>query len=297
MRSAEAQRRVTEVRSAITEELVRFFRTGDTDPRCSAWSGEFMERARRAHEDIRDGLVREVGRLVGECASPPISEPDTVGLTRRKVAPMVRGLFPRAEHDAVLTMLETSVVFVTSENVESLLRGHAFDSSAWTLANLYLASVGAQLLSATAPRLVGFSEETTCYVSPRYFDEDDPFADFIVHEAAHVFHNCKRRTVGLRETSQEWLLDIEFRKRETFAYSCEAYAQVLAGSRSPADRRESADMFSRVVRISDDRVDSSEVANIVQSAVRARNGWKVIHARCSPRTREGEAMVPSSQSS
>jgi hypothetical protein len=51
-----------------------------------------------------------------------------------------------------------------------------------------------------APRLVGLSEETTCYVSPDYFAEDCPFADFIVHEAAHIFHNCKRATVGLRET-------------------------------------------------------------------------------------------------
>ena len=38
----------------------------------------------------------------------------------------------------------------------------------------------------------------------------------------------KRATIGLRETrTKEWLLDIEYRKRETFAYSCEAYARVL----------------------------------------------------------------------
>ncbi|XYI02075.1 hypothetical protein ACMHYB_20790 [Sorangium sp. So ce1128] len=37
---------------------------------------------------------------------------------------------------------------------------------------------------------------TACCVSPAYFHENDPFADFIVHEAAHVFHNCKRKTVG-----------------------------------------------------------------------------------------------------
>jgi hypothetical protein len=62
------------------------------------------------------------------------------------------------------------------------------------------------------------------YVSPEYFAEDDPFADFIVHEAAHIFHNCKRVTIGLSETrTKEWSLDIEHRKRETFAYSCEAY--------------------------------------------------------------------------
>jgi hypothetical protein len=34
------------------------------------------------------------------------------------------------------------------------------------------------------------------YVSPEYFAGSEPFADFIVHEAAHIFHNCKRRMVG-----------------------------------------------------------------------------------------------------
>jgi hypothetical protein len=53
------------------------------------------------------------------------------------------------------------------------------------------------------------------YVSPDYFAEEDPFADFVVHEAAHIFHNCKRSTIGLRETrTKEWLLDIEYRHRE-----------------------------------------------------------------------------------
>ena len=38
----------------------------------------------------------------------------------------------------------------------------------------------------------------------------------------------ERRTVGLPETRQrEWLLDIDFRKRETFAYACEAYSRIL----------------------------------------------------------------------
>ena len=82
------------------------------------------------------------------------------------------------------------------------------------------------------------SEETTCYVSPEYFSQDDPFADFIVHEAAHIFHNCKRTIVGLRQTRRkEWLLDIEYRKRETFAYSCEAYARLIERGKKPVERR------------------------------------------------------------
>jgi hypothetical protein len=43
------------------------------------------------------------------------------------------------------------------------------------------------------------------------YEEKDPYADFVVHEMAHIFHNCKRRTVGLKQTrKREWLLDIAF---------------------------------------------------------------------------------------
>jgi len=47
--------------------------------------------------------------------------PDEVGVdfTRSKVEPMVRGLFPRAEQDTVLAILEQSVVYVTSATIES----------------------------------------------------------------------------------------------------------------------------------------------------------------------------------
>ena len=48
--------------------------------------------------------------------------------------------------------------------------------------------------------MLGLSEGTTCYVTAAYFDKPEPFSDYIVHEAAHVFHNCKRDTVGLAST-------------------------------------------------------------------------------------------------
>jgi hypothetical protein len=130
---------------------------------------------------------------------------------------------------------------------------------------------------------VGLSEATSCYVSAEYFTENAPFADFIVHEAAHIFHNCKRRTVGLPETRwREWLLDIEFRKRETFAYSCEAYSRVLEQASTASERRQLAADFGATVRISDERVDAAEVAEIIREAAAARNGWKVILGRCAP---------------
>jgi hypothetical protein len=277
---------------SIADEVERYLRTGETDPHHAAWPGNgLMERANRADEDLRGALVREVRRLAKGLAHEPLPQAGSVALTRGKVEPMVRGLFPRVEQDAVLATLEKSVVFLTSANIEPLLLDHGFDSSAWTLANLYLASLGAELLDEDAPRLVGMSEETTCYVSPDYFAEDDPFADFIVHEAAHIFHNCKRATIGLRATrTKEWLLDIEYRKRETFAYSCEAYARLLERAKSPSERRALAADYASTVRISEERVDPTEVAGIVAEAAAARNGWKVILARCAPTSRPKSAL-------
>jgi hypothetical protein len=140
---------------------------------------------------------------------------------------------------------------------------------------------------------VGLSESTTCYVSPAYFAADDPFADFVVHEAAHIFHNCKWRRIGLRAThTKEWPLDIEYRQRETLAYSCQAYACVLARAKTPAARRELAAEYRATVRLSEERVDPAEVASIVaaSASVRARNGWKVILARCAPTTKPRTAL-------
>jgi len=268
----------------IADEVERYLRTGEVDPYHAAWPGDsFIERANRAHIDLRGALVREVGRLAKGLAHEPLPTTDTVTLTRDKVEPMVRGLFPRMEQDAVLTMLQESVVFLTCEYIEPILLEHSYDHSAWTLANLYLASLGAELLDEDAPRLVGLSEGTTCYVSPDYFSEDDPFADFIVHEVAHIFHNCKRTTIGLRETrTKKWLLDLDYRKRETFAYSCEVYARVLERAKSPSERRALALDYGSMVRITEERVDPTEITDIVAEAAAARNGWKVILRRCAP---------------
>jgi hypothetical protein len=284
MRSQAAE--VNEAQPIIAEEVERYLLTGESDPLYSAWSGSFMERANCAHDDLRGALIRTVSQLTKGLAHERLPETDTVALTRAKVEPMVRGLFPRAEQDAVLATIERCVVFTTSANLERLLHGCSFDSTAWTLANLYLASFGAELLGKSAPRIVGLSEEATCYVSPEYFAEDDRFADFIVHEVAHVFHNCKRATIGLRETrAKAWLLDIDYWKRETFAYACEAYAGVFRLGKRPAERLALAEEYAVGVSISEESVDAGEVVSIVRAAAAARNGWKIILARCAPTRR------------
>jgi hypothetical protein len=287
---------VSDAPPAVAAEIEGYLLTGRSDPLSAAWPGNIVERGIQAHHELRAALVRAVRRRETKqtCEVPRCF--DSVGLARTKVEPMVQGLFPRNEQRVVLSMLERSVVFLTRENIETILLQESFDSTAWTLANLYLAGIGAELLSEDAPCLDGLSQDTTCYVSPQYFREGDRFADFIVHEAAHVFHNCKRSALGLNETrSKVWLLDIEYRKRETFAYSCEAYSRILELGKRPADRQVLADEFGRTVSIADERADDGEVSRIVRTASAARNGWKVILAECTGTGRRSGVSARNSQ--
>ena len=136
-------------------------------------------------------------------------------------------------------------------------------------------SFGAELLSEEAEPILGLSEETACYVSVEYFTGSGRFDDFVVHEAAHVFHNCKRQTVGLPHTRRrEWLLEIEFAKRETFACACEVYARILEQDALAELEREP---LPGVAGMNPD-----EYVDVLQEAVAARNGWKRILARCAP---------------
>jgi hypothetical protein len=149
------------------------------------------------------------------------------------------------------------------------------------LSNLYLASCGSKLLSDDAPTIVGLSEETTCYVSMAYFKLSGQFDDFVVHEAAHIFHNCKRQKIGLPATRRrEWLLDIDFGKRETFAYACEVYSRILELGRNTLARRELLSRVEKAPSLPDDQVDVGEYINILRAAVGARNGWKQILHNC-----------------
>lgn len=267
---------------AIRDSIAHYLLTGKTDPMYFAWSGrDYLAMAGRARHDLRSALVSEVDRRTRGLDLPAMPSLDVDAFTRKKVEPMVRGLFPPVERPIVLDLLARSVVFVTRDNIAEVIHAASFDSSAWTIANLHLASAGAELLGPDASRAVGVSINLTSYVSPEYFCETDPFADFVVHESAHVLHDCKRRLVGLRATRKEpRLLEIDYRKRETFAYSCEAFSRVLERSSTRAERLAQAEEYAEDPAISHGAVDVDEVARVVCEAARARNGWKWILASC-----------------
>lgn len=275
------------MRAARKRAIERYLGTGKSDTFPDGWDGGLFEAARQASDDLKSALVEEVKRraLGRRCRRLPRGL-DLRSFTRVKIEPMVRGLFPAREREPVLATLERSVVFLTRANIERVIRKESWLSTAWDLANLYLRSLGAEPLGDGARPMVGFSQETTCYVSIEYFASEDKFDDFVVHEVAHIFHNCKRGTVGLPETRRrEWLLDIDFRMRETFAYGCEVYSRLLELGPRPADRRRLLAELLEGPMPPDDRVDAEVYREMLSEAVAARNGWKRILGRCAPARR------------
>lgn len=280
-----ARRPATKSKRAVDREIKHYLRTGEHDHDFTGWPGrDYLSRVTAGEQAIEDALVAEVKRLEAGCTLPSLPDGfDPTTFARRKVTPMVTGLFPAKERETILELLESSLVFLTHDNIEQVLREEHWLSSAWDLANLYLGSIGSKCLNGKPTYLVGLSQETTCYVSTEYFSDEDPFADFVVHEAAHVFHNWKRERVGLPHTRyQEWLLPIDYSKREQFAYACEAYGRILERAKSPAERRRLHAEYAESWVPSIDRVEQDELVDILAEAVTARNGWKRILERCAP---------------
>lgn len=280
-------------KGAIQQEVERYLRTGDHDEKYSALPDHtFLQRAMVMDRVLRKALVAEVRKRENGRHLPSGPEGvDVARLARDKATPMVSGLFPAVERETILRLLDRSVTFLSCDNIGDVLDGTTWHRTAWDLANLYLGSIGAKRLGAEEPCVVGLSEETTCYVSLAYFDETDPFADFVVHEMAHVFHNWKRESVGLLHTRhREWLLQIDFRKRETFAYACEAYSRIQQRASSGTERRRLLSEYASEWTPEAEGVDEDELVSILSEAILTRNGWKRILKRCAPPPR-GRRMI------
>src|SRR5882672_8786990 len=70
------------------------------EPDHPAWPGNLWDRARRVHDELLAALVAEVRRRADDREHAPVPRDlDLVSWTRRKVAPMVEGLFPAAERE------------------------------------------------------------------------------------------------------------------------------------------------------------------------------------------------------
>lgn len=270
--------------SWIEDQVRRYLASGDYDGFFAGWPGRsVIDVATHATQRLRAALVEATLREARGFERPVrLPEPIDPWL-RNKLGPMVQGLFTVGERGRVLDALVRGIVFLTPHNIVDVLTTEPWLSTAWRLANLYLDSLGAHPLDSQAGDLVGLSQDTTCYVSLAYFDETDPFADYVVHEAAHVLHNCRRTAIGLPERRHcPTPLDIAFRQRETFAYACEAYSRILAMAQGRAARQAALERHMASGLPPDERVDHGQYLAILTEAVRARNGWRCIRTRCAP---------------
>jgi hypothetical protein len=271
------------------EEIIRhYLETGhDTSRSEFAYKPPFP---RPTMEELLAALSEEVRKQ--EQQHPPALLPpgiDPLLLARSRAKSMARGFFPAVEQESVQRVLEQSVIFLTADNIHGLIASSHWLGTAWRIANIYLDSIGAEPLGKDEDfQAVGLGEETASYVSLRYFSEDDPFADYVVHEMAHLFHNWKRAPIGLKQTrNKEFLLNISFKKREIFAFACEAYSRILEIGKSPSERQKLLERFSRESRIPTG--EEKEVLQIVGAAVEARNGWKRILKMCSDEKEKSRA--------
>ncbi len=265
----------------IQKEIERYLQTGEYDCLFSSFDGtDIVDRCRRGHMALAESPKNEVvsrAHRVDARTSPMIPQ-DLRGMTRAKVEPMVRGLFTKAEQASVLSLVESSVIVLQPSTIKSVVDEEDLNT-AWKLSILYLLSIGAEPISPEAPSIVGMSVNTKCYVATSYFDECESFDDYVVHEAAHLFHNVKRKTIGLKsKRNKEWLLPIAYRMREAFAYSCEVY---MALRRSVQDRRSKLEQVKKTFVPNDERVDVEQFYSILSEAIEPRSGWKVILSRCS----------------
>jgi hypothetical protein len=258
-----------------------YLETGDDTSRSEfAYKSPFP---RPTKEELLAALSKEVRKR--EQKYPTATLPpgiDPLSLARSRAQSMARGFFPAAEQEPVQRVLECSVIFLTADNIHGLIASTRWLGTAWRIANIYLDSIGAEPLGKDEDfQAVGLGEENTSYVSLKYFNENDPFADYVVHEMAHLFHNWKRASIGLKETrKKEFLLNISFAKREIFAFACEAYSRILELGKNPLQRRKLFERFSRESRIPTGK-EREDLLQIVRTAVETRNGWKKILAMCS----------------
>ena len=117
---------------SLKSEIEPYLQTGDHDAMFVAWPGDLFARCRKGEADLRRALEEAVEeRAAGY--SPPPAPPvaDLVPCTRRKVEPMVRGLFPRPEQGKAIALLELSVVFLTRESLQQVLREATLVCNGW----------------------------------------------------------------------------------------------------------------------------------------------------------------------
>lgn len=274
-------------------EVAHYLATGEHDPNnWRLYPGKTaMEQMAAQAETLRRALVLRVSRLEAGCDAVAVPADRTSrSYLELKLAPMVNGIFGPEDRAVVLETLVESITFLTRDEVYRVLTESGWPRTNWDVARIWLDSIGAEPLSSSADGLLGLSENQRCYVSLRYFEdlEADTFTDYVVHEAAHLLHNNKRRYLALPERGRsEWLLDLDFRKRELFAYACEFWSRISASAQARKDRMALIDELSPRLENFESEFDADEMEDMLRAVARARYPWRVLARACKPAPRRG----------
>ena len=116
----------------VEREVAHFLATGESDPMGSGFPGSsIIERLTNHERCLREALLQEVERRERGHRQHYMPEAfDPVDWTRRKVQPMIAGLFPEVEQEVVLGVAERSIVFLTPGAAHQAIRETMFLSSA-----------------------------------------------------------------------------------------------------------------------------------------------------------------------
>lgn len=144
-------------KESIKTAIQEFLRTGDHAPLFLQFPGnDHLDSIRGGHCTLVDALLAEMQSRASTVAPSRLTvlPLDIQAFSRQKVEPMVRGLFKRADQEAVITILESYVVFITPDSAPLLIK-HDDLHTAWLIANLYFRNIGADPISEHSPPIVG----------------------------------------------------------------------------------------------------------------------------------------------
>ena len=279
--------------SGLSPRLIeRFLRTGE-----ETWEGagsgrfslaQFKEDeayTRATKTAIRNLFDLLTDLLPAEARAIPPVPPEAI---RQRIDPMVTGLLPGDWRDVALREITARTFVLNLPGTRAAIEAElstCFMGDAW---RILWALFGDHGLKPDDVK-VGCDGLAGDYAHVRWsaYQTNDPYSDVVVHEAAHMLHYLKPSHYGFHvRRGQERFVDVEFRHRELFAYACEAFSRVILHG-----ERKSRIVFAEKMvdaAFSFPRSQIAEVAALVLSATRGRNGWRLIREatviRCTRRS-------------
>jgi hypothetical protein len=262
--------------------LAHFLRTGE-ETWAGAGSGQFSltehregasyrNAAKIALLSLHQGLASLLPEEVRLCAAVP---PEVI---RHRVERMVLGLVQMDWREVALREIVARTFVLNFRGASDAIKVELTTcdlSGAWQILWAMYRDHGVE----TPGVVKEFDGVASDYAHIRWpsFHSQDPYSDVVVHEAAHLLHYLKPAHYGLAvRKNQERFVDVDFRHRERFAYSCEAYARAC-------DQRNRRNRIAFAEKMPQDAWTfpaemMPEIADLVVNAARARSGWRLIKA-------------------